>query len=199
MVRNLIFDFGRVLVNYDFDFLFSRLIPDRERLVTFSSFINDPSRVRVMDLGFKTFQEVVEDLKADLPGYDSEFDTFRDHKTEAIIEEVPGMRDLLSKLKAEGFRLYGLTNWDTEIYTTMAQFGIFKLLDGSIISSEEHVVKPGPEIYRRLFERFDLKPGECIFTDDKPENIEGGRRLGMDGIVFKDATQYETELRSLLK
>lgn len=81
----------------------------------------------------------------------------------------------------------------------MAQFPIFKLLDGQIISSEEMVIKPEPEIYHRLFAKFNLKPEECIFTDDRAENIEGGRRLGMEGIVFTDAKQYERELRDLLE
>ncbi|MBQ0121032.1 MAG: HAD-IA family hydrolase [Bacteroidales bacterium] len=73
------------------------------------------------------------------------------------------------------------------------------MLDGQIISSEEKVIKPEPEIYHRLFDKFDLKPEECIFTDDRIENIEGGRRVGMEGIVFTDARQYETELRKMLK
>ena len=66
------------------------------------------------------------------------------------------------------------------------------------ISSEEKVIKPEPEIYQRLFDKFNLKPEECIFADDRAENIEGGRRLGLDGIVFKDAKQYERELREYL-
>lgn len=64
-----------------------------------------------------------------------------------------------------------------------------------MISSEEKVVKPEPEIYQRLFDRYGLEPSECVFTDDREENIEGARRMGMDGIVFVDAKQYEEELR----
>ena len=108
------------------------------------------------------------------------------------------MFDLLTQLKAEGYKLYGLTNWCSKVHLTMTQFPIFKLLDGQIISSEEKVIKPEPEIYQRLFTKFNLKPEECIFTDDRVENIEGGSRLGMDGIVFKDAKQYERELREYL-
>ena len=80
----------------------------------------------------------------------------------------------------------------------MAQFEIFNLLDGYIISSEEKVIKPEAEIYHCLFNRFNLKPEECIFADDRAENIEGGRRVGMEGIVFTDARQYERELRILI-
>ena len=109
------------------------------------------------------------------------------------------MEELLTQLKSEGYKLYGLTNWCSKVHQTMAQFDIFKLLDGSIISSDEKVLKPEPAIYQRLFDRFNLKPEECIFTDDRPLNIEGSRRMGMDGIVFKNARQYERELRELLE
>ena len=84
------------------------------------------------------------------------------------------------------------------VHITMAQYEIFKLLDGQVISSEEHFIKPEPEIYERLFARFNLKPEECVFTDDRPENIEGGRALGMEGIVFQNAEQYERELREII-
>ena len=52
--------------------------------------------------------------------------------------------------------------------------------------------------FEAFFKKFHIKPEECIFTDDKVENIEGGRRLGMDGIVFASAKQYERELRARL-
>ncbi len=131
--------------------------------------------------------------------FEAEIRNFNDRYSEIVTNEVEGMYDLLTRLKSEGYKLYGLTNWCSKVYLTMAQVPIFKLLDGQIISSEEHVIKPEPEIYQRLFTRFNLKPEECIFTDDRAENIEGGRRLGMDGIVFKDAKQYERELKELLK
>ena len=98
----------------------------------------------------------------------------------------------------EGYKLYGLTNWCSKVYQTIEQFEIFKLLDGYVISSEEKVIKPEPEIYQRLFAKFNLCPEECIFTDDKEENIVGGELLGMRGIVFNNAKQYEKKLRQMI-
>ena len=80
----------------------------------------------------------------------------------------------------------------------MEQYDIFELLDGYIVSSEVHKIKPEPEIYQCLFDRFSLNPEECVFADDRVENVVAGRRLGMDGIVFSDAAQFEKELRKLL-
>ena len=77
----------------------------------------------------------------------------------------------------------------------MEQYDIFNLLDGYIISSEVHKIKPEPGIYQCLFDRFSLKPEECVFADDKEENVEASRKEGMPAIVFKNAEQFEAELR----
>ena len=146
----------------------------------------------------KNLKEIIEEIICLNREFEAEIRFFDEHYPVIVTNEVEGMRELLIRLKAEGYKLYGLTNWCSKVYLTMAQFEIFKLLDGYIISSEEKVIKPEAEIYHRLFNRFNLKPEECIFADDRAENIEGGRRVGMEGIVFTDAGQYERELRRMI-
>lgn len=198
-IKNLIFDFGKVLVDYDFDLLFRRIFPDEATRRGFCASIDKPEYVQMMDRGLKTFPEVIEDLIVLHPDLESELRTFCARKPEVVLGEMPGMRDLLQRYKAQGYKLYGLTNWDTQVYVTIGQFGIFELLDDRIISSEEHFIKPEPEIYLRLCEKFGVRPEECVFADDRVENIEGARAIGMHGIVFKDAEQYESELKELIR
>ncbi len=198
-IKNLIFDFGKVLVDYDFEALFRKYIPDTERCQTFTPVLYNEELQQLLDREERPFEVIMEEWIEQNKEYEKEIRYFNEHYQEIVTTEAEGMYDLLTQLKAEGFKLYGLTNWCSKVYLTMAQFPIFKLLDGQIISSEEKVIKPEPEIYHRLFSKFNLKPEECIFTDDRAENIEGGRRVGMDGIVFTDAKRYERELRELLK
>lgn len=101
-------------------------------------------------------------------------------------------------MKEQGYNLYGLTNWSSQVHITMKQYPIFQLLDGQVISSEEHIVKPEQAIYECICQRFGLKPWECVFADDKLENITAAKTYGMQGIWFKDAAQYEKELLSLI-
>ena len=196
MIRNLIYDFGGVLVDYDFEAFFRKFVHDERRLRELVSTLNNRETVQILDREARPFDENIAKIIQEHRALEKEIKTFCEHYQEIVTNEVKGMRALLTKLKAEGFKLYGLTNWCSKVYLTINQFGIFNLLDGYVISSEEHIIKPEPEIYQRLFSRFGLKPEECIFTDDRPENIEGGRQLGMDGIVFHDAVQYERELRA---
>lgn len=198
MIKNLIFDFGKVLVDYDFEAFFRQHIPDRERCIAFTPVLYNETLQKLLDREERPFDEIMEDVIAQNKEFEHEIRVFISLYPTIVTNEMEGMRELLIQLKQEGFKLYGLTNWCSKVYTTIEQFDIFKLLDGYVISSEEHVIKPEPEIYQRLFDRFGLKPEECIFTDDRPENIEGGKRMGMNGIVFRDAKQYESELRQLI-
>ena len=199
MIKNLIFDFGKVLVDYDFEAFFRKYIPNTERCQAFTPVLYNEELQQMLDREERPFDVIMEEWIENHKEFEPEIRYFNEHYPEIVTNEVEGMYELLTQLKAEGYKLYGLTNWCSKVYLTMAQFPIFKLLDGQIISSEEKVIKPEPEIYHRLFDKFNLKPEECIFTDDRTENIEGGKLLGMNGIVFKDAKQYETELRELLK
>lgn len=56
--------------------------------------------------------------------------------------------------------------------------------DGVMVSSDVHLIKPDTRIYELLCRTYDLKPQECIFIDDRPENVEAAERVGMKGIVF---------------
>ena len=198
MIKNLIFDFGKVLVDYDFLDFFAKIIPDKERCSAFGALLNTVHFANIIDREERPFEETMEDFIGHHKEFEKEIRVFMEHYPEIVKCEMPGMRDLLTRLKAEGFKLYGLTNWCSKVHLTMQQFEIFRLLDGQVISSEEHVITPEPEIYKILFERFGLKPEESVFTDDRAENIAGGRAMGMEGIVFENAEQYERELRTII-
>ena len=198
MIKNLIFDFGKVLVDYDFVAFFQKMIPDADRCKAFTPLLFNEEIQQLLDREAKPFNEIMEEIIEQHPTFESEIRMFNEHYTEIVTEEIDGMRELLTQLKKEGYKLYGLTTWCSKVYQTIEQFEIFKLLDGYVISSEEKVIKPEPEIYQRLFAKFNIQPNECIFTDDKEENIIGSELLGMKGIVFKNAKQYEEELRHMI-
>lgn len=198
MIRNLIFDFGKVLVDYDFFILLDQLFPTHEEAEDFYRHLMDDNWNERFDCEAKPLEEIVSDMQLAMPQYKEQIRQFLERYTEFVIGEMPGMRQLLMKFKNEGYKLYGLTNWCSKVHETMSQYPIFQLLDGRIISSEEHVVKPSQEIYERLCTRFGIKPEECVFADDKPENVEAARRFGMHAICFRDAAGYETELKKIL-
>ncbi len=198
MIKNLIYDFGKVLVDYDFEKFFRERIPDPDRRQEFARLVNNKELQDSFDRELVPFDTAIEEMIRQNPGFEKELRVFNEEYTDIVTGEVPGMRELLTRLKSEGFKLWGLTNWCNKVYTTMEQFEIFKLLDGRVISSEEKIIKPEPGIYQCLLKRFGMDASECVFTDDKAVNIEGARQVGIKSILFKDALQYEKELNKII-
>lgn len=198
MIKNLILDFGKVLVDYDFKAFFRNYIPDAERCNKVISIINNPTVQNAMDYENVPVAEFIDSLVSANPEYEAEIRYFDEHYPEIVTSEVAGMREVLQYYKQKGMKLYGLSNWCSKVYKTMAQFPVFKLLDGYVVSSEVHQIKPNPPIYQILFSKYGLKPEECVFADDRPENVHVGQRLGMRGIVFTDAQSYAQRLEQIL-
>lgn len=199
MIKNIVFDFGKVLVDYDFMFLIDTFFEDEDEKRGFCKIFLDQSFIDECDRELVPFKQIIENAKAKHPEYSEALQKFYDRYPDFVTGEVPGMREELTWLKSQGYKLYGLTNWCSAVYQVMARFPeIFSLLDGKIISSEEHVIKPEAAIYEVLSSRFDLIPDETVFTDDKIVNIEGAIACGLQGIQFHNARQFHADLLKLL-
>jgi putative hydrolase of the HAD superfamily len=99
------------------------------------------------------------------------------------------------RLRQAGYRTGLLSNFGdnarrlwTEVYPFIEHF------DGVIISSEVGVMKPDPKIYRLAATSVGVKPGEALFIDDFIENVEGARRVGMQGLHYSDPTSAQQQL-----
>lgn len=199
IIRNLIFDFGKVLVDYDFKPVIHQFFNDEGQERRFLEIVTDDIFIDRCDLEDIPFAEIIENMKLTYSEFADAFDYFRDHYCDFVTGEVCGMYDLLLKLKSMGFRLYGLTNWCSKVYDVIGRYEIFRLLDGYVVSSEVKQIKPDIAIYQTLCDAFNLNPQECLFADDKQKNIDGAVAAGMSGILFTSATSYETQLREILK
>lgn len=198
MIKNLIFDFGKVLVDYDFFHTIRKYFDSEEDLQEFAQLFTSPEFLDRCDLEEEPFADIILDSRKKYPKFDFQLQKFYEEYPQFVLGEVPGMRALLLQLRSEGYRLYGLTNWCSMVHKVMELWDILTILDGRVISSEEKLIKPDVAIFQRLCEKYDLKPEECVFTDDKAINVEGAIKAGMQGIVFENAVQYERDLRKLL-
>lgn len=199
MIRNIIFDFGKVLVDYDYEPFLESFIEKEEDRIKFAEVVCTPEFVLMCDRGDVSFEELIKMTQAEHPEWHRELQIFYDRQMDAMTVEMPGMRDLLTRLRARGYKLYGLTNWSLFVYKVIKKYDILQMLDGRTISSEEHMIKPDKEIYDRICERFGLMADECVFTDDRVINVEGARKAGMKAITFHNAAQFEAELEEYLR
>ena len=198
MIKNLIYDFGRVLVTYDFEHISSFGFASEEDLQSFVHIVSDPAFVRRCDLELIPFEDLIREMQHTYPQWKEQWQLFYDRYLEFVTGEMPGMHAYMTELKARGYKLYGLSNWCSTIYRVMKEYKIFNLLDGFVVSSDYQVVKPDPAIYRILLDKYDLKAEECVFADDRADNVEAAQQVGMQAIVFTTTEAYKEALEPLL-
>lgn len=184
--RSVVFDIGCVLLTFEPEAYLPALIPGQlDGRLTVDMLYGSEPWVQ-LDNGDVTEEEVAryaarqagdESLwRQVLPGI---------QRFPELMRPMPAA-ELLPKLREMGKRIYALSNYGLEPFArTEARFPqIFGQMDGMVISSRERVSKPDPRIYRLLLTRYGLTPGECVFIDDRPVNVEAARAVGMQGIVY---------------
>ena len=196
-IKNVVFDFGGVLVDWNPHHLYDKYFGSSEKATWFLENICRYSWNLQMDKG-KPFSEGVAELQAIYPEWSEAIGIYHTRWIEMMGGEVEGTPDLLRRLKAAGYRVFGLSNWSMETFPLVRdEFPIFKELEGKVISGEELMVKPEPEIYHCLFKRYGLVPEESIFVDDNADNVAASIREGMPAIRFVGAQELERELREV--
>ena len=197
MIKNIVFDFGGVLVDWNPHYLYDGYFGSREKADWFLANICTMDWNVQMD-GGKPFAQGIAELSAVHPQWSREIQMYFDRWMDMMGEEIPHMRELIQDLKRRGYRIFGLTNWSAETFCQVRhRYGIFDLLEGMTVSGEEHVTKPDQAIYRRLLERFSLVPGECLFIDDNAANVAGAIQAGMAAVRFTDPATLKEYLDTL--
>lgn len=185
MIRNLVLDMGNVLLNYT-----PRHFIEREG-------ISDPAEAELlmrevfqsvewsmMDWGAMTEEEVEPCILARLPErLHAAANRFIFSWNEPA-EPIEGMAALIRECRERGMGIYLLSNASERLYAYFGTIPGNECFDGLVVSATEKCVKPMPEIYRRLLEKYDLKAEECLFVDDIPINVSGAILCGMQGHVF---------------
>ena len=196
-IKNIVFDFGGVLIDWNPRYLYrSYFAGDEERMEWFlQNVCTYPWNIQ-MD-GGKPFAEGVAELTALHPEWAEAIGVYHTRWAEMIGGEVEGTASLIKRLKAVGYRVFGLTNWSMETYPLIRDnYEVFFLFEGVVVSGEEHLLKPDEKIYRCLLERYSLEAAESVFLDDNADNVAGAEAVGMEALRFVDAQQAEAELKS---
>lgn len=198
MIKNIIFDFGGVLLDWNPRYLYKSYFNNDEEMEHFLADIcNGEWNIR-QDAG-RPFAEAVKELQAKFPEYAEAIQMYDDDWEKMLKCELPESIDLLKELKFMGYGIYGLTNWSAEkIGYAFANYSFFSLFDGIVVSGVEKVVKPDRKIYEILLERYSLKPGECVFIDDNQDNVDMAKGLGINAICFDNIGNVKEHLETLL-
>ncbi len=195
MIRNIVFDMGNVLIRFDPDVFMDQANvadPDDRELIRRELFLS--LEWAQMDLGVLSEESAEPLVLARIPT--RLHDAVRQllYRWWEHRDMIPGMEMLVHRLKDAGYRLFLLSNASTSQCRYWPSFPVSRLMEGTLISCDYHIVKPSAEIYRLFTEKFSLNPQECLFVDDLPANVAGAVSCGWHGIVFHGSAR-ELEMK----
>lgn len=187
MVRkNIIFDFGGVLLDWDPRYLYRDYFNDDAKMEKFLAEICTGEWNAQMDAG-KPFAEGVKELSAQHPEWSKEIELYHTGWNKMLKGDLADGVGLLSKLHDNpSFKLFGLTNWSAETFPYA--FNNYRFLDwfeGIVVSGEEKMKKPDKRIFYTLLERYHLQADTCIFIDDNQANVDMANKLKIHGILWQ--------------
>lgn len=193
-MKNIIFDFGNVLVQWHPEKVYAEHFGDEARAWWFLRHVCDAAWRNRIDAGEST-AACIKELKAKQPEYAEAIELYRSRWREMLTDEVSGMREVIADLSDKGYGIYGLTNWSMETFPAARErFGILQMIDRYVVSGAEGFIKPDARLFRVLLDRYHLKAEECVFVDDNPDNVAAAKALGMEGIVFTGADSLRKHL-----
>ena len=197
MIRNILFDMGNVLIRFDRDFFITRLgVAEEDKQLLMREVFLSIEWVQ-MDRGSITETQAAEQVCKRLPSHLHDAAVKLISMWDRPILPIEGMYELVEDLKNAGYGIYLLSNASLRQHEYWPRIPAHVFFDGTIISADEGVMKPGAEYYLRALNRFGLKAEECFFVDDVPANVEGAAFCGISGAVFHgDAALLRQQLKN---
>ena len=177
MVRNVVFDIMGVLVTGNYrQAIIEKLHLTPKELINLIRIMTSDLWHRC-DLGeFYGINEVIDRLETTPRVREAVLGSYA-----VFNRENEQMSSLMKELKRD-YKVYLLSNLSHKMKDDMSSYSFFHECDGHVFSYEEKRGKPDPEIFRRLIERYELKPEETIYIDDNYANIRTARKLGFMAI-----------------
>lgn len=180
--KNIIFDVGNVLFRYRWADMLIDYGMDPAAAQSFGKMLFEDSADlwKIYDMGTMSDEALTEVYVERYPQAEKELRWFFAHG-EYLHIALHRAWDALHQLKAAGYRIYLLSNYAESLFRKHTEYADFmKDLDGMMVSYMVNSAKPDREIYDALYKKYSLDPAECLFFDDRAENVEASRATGMD-------------------
>ncbi|MXP15528.1 HAD-IA family hydrolase [Altererythrobacter confluentis] len=195
-VQAVVFDVGRVIVQWDLRCLFAKLIPDQQELDWFVANVVTEEWHFQHDAG-RPLADMVPERKAQFPDYAVLIDAYAERFLETIPGPVAGTAALIDGLAEAGQPLFAITNFGAEFWEMFRPTEpVLDHFQDIVVSGKEKLAKPDPAIFQLAQARFGHAPAQMLFIDDNLANITAARREGWQVHHFENAAVLETDLRA---
>lgn len=185
MIKNVVFDMGGVLVEFNPEKMISDNFPPEYHDIIIENVFRSP-HWKNMDRGTETVDEAICNMLPSIP------EEIRGKMREVILDRetqmppIKEMTPIINALHSGGYRLFVLSNCPSWLHEFKKTIPSNELFDGFFVSADYKVLKPDGIIYEMFLEKFNLKAEECLFIDDSPANTSAAEKLGFKTFCFKD-------------
>ena len=195
-IKNIIFDLGGVLIDWNPDYVFLKVFKgDKLKLKEFYEKVCTFEWNENQDAGYPLDKATEERIKI-FPEHEDQIRMYYGKWEEMIGGEIKEVVTILKNIVRENkFRVFALTNWSAETFPiALKKFDFLHLFEGIVVSGTEKTRKPFSDIYEIILNRYNLIASESIFIDDNIRNIKAANKFGIKTIHFKDPLQLKTDL-----
>ncbi len=201
MIKNIIFDVGDVLIEYRWKQMLKDYgLNEIEALRVGNEIFEESGELwSQYDKGLFTREEIIKAYKERYPD-DAEHIAYFIKHGEYMSVPRPRIWKQIFQLKEQGYGIYLLSNYPEELFKKHLQYADFmEIIDGKMVSYMIKKAKPDPEIYHALCDKYGLNMKECIFFDDRKENVNAAIALGMKAKQVISKEGLEEDLKEIIE
>ena len=200
MIHTIIFDIGNVLVDFRWRQMFESFGLKEDEIEKLANATVRHQAWLDLDKGIISTEEAKEAYAKEVPEY-REFIERIYQEMDKLLVQFDYSIPWITEMKERGYRIYILSNWSKPAFDACKDTALnfLPLVDGTVFSYKEFVIKPEKKIYEIICTRYDINPQEAIFLDDSEANIKSAREYGLHAIHFQSYEQGRAELEEMLK
>ena len=201
MIKNIIFDIGGVLVDFNPEKVLKNMgLPEEEIQIVQTNTVLGPLWTE-LDRGVMPKEEVFELMINNVPAeYQKDAREFLFNHTLETVSCFDYAQNWLRSLKNKGYNVYLLTNYPPWMFEPHFNnlFTFAPYVDGYVVSAVVKLIKPDHKIYDNIVAKYNLNPQECVFIDDRLDNVIGARETGLNALQFTTKEETFNNLDALL-
>lgn len=195
MIKNIVLDMGNVLLDFRPEYVMDQFCSSEEERDVIRRELFDGPEWQLGDRGDIKDKDRYDLVKKRVPEkYHEALKNCALH-WDICMDPIDGAREFCETVKEKGYRIFVLSNASDLFYVYFPKFLPLDFFDGVFVSADFRMLKPDVEIYKTFLNKYGLKGEECLFIDDRQDNIEGAGKAGLN--TFRFEGDYEKVLSLL--
>jgi 2-haloacid dehalogenase len=188
-LKNIVFDLGGVLIDWNPRHLFTEVFQNHDELEFFLTEICSDEWNEEQDAG-RSLAEGTRILTERYPAYRKEIEMYYGKWEKMLRGPIQANVDIFQTLVQKGcYGLFALTNWSGETFpVALDRFPFLHDFENILVSGLEGMRKPQPEFFQLMFDRFKIIPDETLFIDDNLRNIKAAQNMGIRTVHLPPGT-----------